>query len=125
MSLNKLKQIRKELKQNAETYDEAFKKTALLAVEGLSDRQKYINSNKSNHALPQNLDKKYFIKKYGNLKVAKEEYKKIYGDNNYGRSWKDFINAVKELPIIEEVELTLEQRIVRIENILRGMGYKL
>jgi hypothetical protein len=124
MTLNKLKQIRNELKQNAEIYDEAFKNTALLAAEGLANRQKSLNSN-SNEILAQSFDKKYFIKKYGNLKTAKEEYKRIYGNNNYGKSWKDFINAVKELPLIEQSDLTLEQRIARIENILRSMGHEL
>jgi hypothetical protein len=76
-------------------------------------------------SLAQSLDKKYFLKKYGNLKTAKHEYKRIYGNNNYGKSWDDFLNAVKELPLIEQSNLTLEQRIEKIENILRSMGHKL
>jgi hypothetical protein len=124
MTLNKLKQIRNELKQNAKIYDEAFKTTALLAAEGLAEQQKLLKSD-DNKILNQSLDKKYFIKKYGNLKTAKEEYKKIYGDNNYGRSWDDFIKIVQKLPLIEKPNLTLEQRIERIENILRNMGYEL
>jgi hypothetical protein len=124
MTLHKLKQIRSELKQNAETYDRAFKNTAILAAEGLADRQKVLTSS-SSKILTQSLDKKHFIKKYGTLKAAKEEYKKIYGDNNYGKTWNDFIKIVQKLPLIEQSNLTLEQRIERIENILRSMGYEL
>jgi hypothetical protein len=124
MTLNKLKQIRNELKQNAEIYDEAFKNTALLAAEGLANQQKSLNS-KDNKILAQSLDKKYFINKYGNLKTAKKEYKKIYANKNYGKSWDDFINAVKELTLTKQSEFTLEQRIERIENILRNMGHEL
>ncbi|MGL5871126.1 MAG: hypothetical protein ACRC2R_01950 [Xenococcaceae cyanobacterium] len=126
MTLNKLKQIRNELKQNAEIYDEAFKNTALLAAEGLAENQKYLNGTDINKKkLVQNLDKTYFIAKYGSLKRAKEEYKKIYTNTNYGKSWDDFIKVVKELPLIEQSYLSLEQRIEKIENILRRMGQDL
>lgn len=121
MALNKLKRIKNELKQNAETYDEAFKNTAFIAAEGLSNQQKSLN----NKILVQKLDKQYFINQYGNLKTAKEEYKRVYGNNNYGKSWDDFINAVQELPLLQKSGLTLEQRIERIENILRIMGQEL
>ncbi|MGL5938961.1 MAG: hypothetical protein ACRC2S_01020 [Waterburya sp.] len=124
MTLNKLKQIRNELKQNVEIYDEAFKNIAIIAAEGLVERQKSLN-NSDNEILTQNLDKEYFIKKYGNFRTAREDYKKIYGNNSYGRSWDNFLNVVRELPSIEQSKLTLEQRIERIENILRSMGHDL
>jgi hypothetical protein len=124
MTLNKLKQIRNELKQNAEIYDEAFKNTALIAAQGLASQQKALNGD-CNKILTQSFDKKYFIKKYGSLKTAKHEYQKKYGNKNYGKSWNDFINVVKELPLLEQSNLTLEQRIERIENILRSMGHQL
>ncbi len=65
------------------------------------------------------------MNKYGSLKKAKAEYKKLYGEQNYGRSWKDFLNIVNQLPPLERPVLTLEQRIKRIEDILMGMGYEL
>lgn len=127
MILNQLKKIRDELKESAKAYDEAFKNTAIIATEELMHRQQ-LNDNTdrvSSKALPQSLDKKYFIKKYGSLQKTKEEYKKIYGKKNYGKSWEDFLKLAKELPLIEEPIFTLEQRIERIENILKTMGYKL
>lgn len=124
MTLNKLKQIRNQLKQSTEVYDQAFKNTALIAAEGLANQQKIL-SGVEHKVITQNIDKKYLIEKYGNLKTAKEEYKKIYGDKNYGKSWNDFINAVKDLPIIEKTELTLEQRVERIEKLLQSLGHQL
>ncbi|MBE9168172.1 hypothetical protein IQ238_11835 [Pleurocapsales cyanobacterium LEGE 06147] len=127
MVLNQLKKIRDELKESAKAYDEAFKNTAIIATEELINRQKLHDNTQqvSSKVLAKSLDKGYFIKKYGSLQKTKEEYKKIYGQKNYGRSWKDFLKVAKELPLIEQPIFTLEQRIERIENILRTMGYEL
>ena len=128
MVLSKLKKIRDELEESAKAYDEAFKNTALIAAESLMDQQQKINakSRELNHKLlSQGLDKEYFLDKYGSLKNAKEEYKKIYPKTKYGKSWKDFLEAVQNLPPIENCSLTLEQRITRIEYILRAMGHDL
>ena len=128
MVLSKLKKIRDELEESAKAYDEAFKNTALIAAESLMNQQQKINakSRELNHKLlSQGLDKEYFLDKYGSLKNAKEEYKKIYPKTKYGKSWKDFFEAVQDLPPIENCSLTLEQRITRIEDILRAMGHDL
>jgi hypothetical protein len=127
MVLNQLKKIRDELKESAKSYDEAFKNTAIIATEELMHRQQLHDNTQqvSSQVFPQSLDKEYFIKKYGSLQKTKEEYKKVYGQKNYGRSWQDFLKVAKELPFIEQPVLTLEQRIERIENILKTMGYKL
>jgi hypothetical protein len=127
MVLNQLKKIRDELKESAKAYDEAFKNTAIIATEELINRQQLHNSTEqvNSKVLIQGLDKEYFIKKYGSLQKTKEEYKKVYGQKNYGISWQDFLKVAKELPLIEQPILTLEQRIERIENILRTMGYEL
>ena len=83
-------------------------------------------SRELNHKLlSQGLDKEYFLDKYGSLKNAKEEYKKIYPKTKYGKSWKDFLEAVQNLPPIENGSLTVEERITRIEDILRAMGHDL
>jgi hypothetical protein len=123
MTLNKLKQIRNELKQNAEIYDEAFKNTAMIAAEELGDKQNLLDNR--HKIFKPILDKKYFLERYGNLITAKQEYKKIYRSKDFGKSWDDFLNAVKELPLMEQPIMTLEQRIQRIENILSAMGYEL
>ena len=128
MVLSKLKKIRDELEESAQAYDEAFKNTALIAAESLMNQQQKINANSSeidHKLLSQSLDKEDFLDKYGSLKKAKEEYKKLYPQIKYGRSWQDFLEAVRTLPPIENTPLTLEQRISRIENILRTMGHDL
>lgn len=142
MILDELKQISKELKDSASSYDNSFRNTAIIATEGLIDRQQLLNTEQDRDKVLTNsketsllrgevsrnhsFDRNYFINKYGSLKKAKEEYKKLYGHKNYGRSWKDFLNIVKQLPSLEQpVVLTLEQRIKRIEDILISMGYSL
>ena len=128
MVLSKLKKIRDELEESAKAYDKAFKNTALIAAESLMNQQQKINakSRELNHKLlSQGLDKEYFLDKYGSLKNAKEEYKKVYPKTKYGRSWKDFLAAAQDLPAIANIPLSLEQRITRIENILRTMGHDL
>ena len=127
MILNQLKKIRDELKESAKAYDEAFKNTAIIATEELINRQQLHNNTEqvNSKVLLQGLDQEYFIKKYGSLQKTKEEYKKVYGQKNYGRSWQDFLKLAKELPLIEQPIFTLEQRIERIENILRTIGYEL
>lgn len=146
MILEELKQISKELKDSAKSYDNSFKNTAIMATEGLIKQQELFNTHQNKEQLltedkktnllssevsrHQSFDRKYFIDKYGSLKKAKEEYKKLYGKKNYGRSWRDFLNIVKQLPSKEQPAkeqpvLTLEQRIKRIEDILISMGYSL
>ena len=130
MVLNQLKQIRDDLKKSAESYDEAFKNTALIAAESLLGQQNRSNNQRHNHnqVLNPSLEQEYFIKKYGNLKQAKAAYKKIYGEQKYGRSWESFIKIARELLPIEESEksiLTLEQRLEKIEKFLETLGYKL
>ena len=134
MILEELKQISKELKDSAKSYDNSFKNTAIIATEGLINQQeknKVLNSCTQTSLLPdkvshnQSFDKNYFVNKYGSLKKAKEEYKKLYGEKNYGRSWKDFLSIVNQISPIEQPVLTLEQRIKRIEDILISMGYEL
>ena len=128
MVLSKLKKIRDELEESAKAYDEAFKNTALIAAESLMNQQQKINAKSSElnrKLLSQSVDKEYFLDKYGSLKKTKEEYKKVYPQAKYGRSWQDFLEAVQYLPPIENSPLTLEQRISRIEDILRTMGHNL
>lgn len=128
MVLSKLKKIRDELEASAKVYDEAFKNTALIAAESLMNQQQEINSKSSTidqQLLSQSLDKKYFLEKFGSLKKAKEAYKKIYPKTKFGRSWQDFLEVAQNLPSIANKSLTLEQRITRIENILRTMGHQL
>lgn len=137
MVLNKLKQIRDELKESAKTYDEAFKNTALIAAESLVAQEQLLNnelqenshkltSGKIEHkTLPITLNKQYFIEKYGSLKKTKEAYTKAYGKKKYGKSWQDFLAIATDLPLIEKPVLTLEVRVTRIETILNSMGYKL
>ncbi len=137
MVLNRLKKIRDELKQSAKSYDEAFKNTALIAAESLVTEQQLLDAepshksklkllaNETNKLLPQTLTKEYLLKKYGSLKNTKEAYKKVYGQKKYGKSWQDFLAVAAELPLIEKPVLTLEERVARIENILKTMGYQL
>ncbi|GAB4235095.1 MAG: hypothetical protein Kow0049_19370 [Stanieria sp.] len=127
MLLNELKKIRDELKESAKSYDEAFKNTAIIAAEELMNQQPINNNTQqiNNKFLAGNLDKDYFIRRYGSLQKTKEEYKKIYGQKNYGKSWQDFLKVAKELSLKQQPSLTLEQRIERIENILRNLGYDL
>ena len=126
MVLNELKQIRNELKDSAECYDDAFKKVALIAAEQLVkeenkikqlDRDRPVLANST-----PNLDKQYFLNKYGSLKNAKAAYTRMYGERKYGRSWSDFIAVVK-LDLSEQPVLTLEDRITKIEKFLVTLGY--
>ena len=126
MVLNELKQIRNELKDSAECYDDAFKKVALIAAEQLVkeenkikqlDRDRPVLANST-----PNLDKQYFLNKYGSLKNAKAVYTRMYGERKYGRSWSDFIAVVK-LDLSEQPVLTLEDRITKIEKFLVTLGY--
>lgn len=133
MILNELKQISKELKDSAKSYDNSFRKTAIIAKEELMTRQEnyqlldcqqtfLLQDEMSDN---RSLDKKYFVDKYGSFKKAKEECKKIYGEKNYGRSWKEFLNIINQISPAKQQVLTLEQRIKRIEDILISIGYKL
>ena len=126
MVLNELKQIRNELKDSAECYDDAFKKVALIAAEQLVkeenkikqlDRDRPVLANST-----PNLDKQYFLNKYGSLKNAKAAYTRMYGERKYGRSWSDFIAVVK-LDLSEQPVLTLEDGITKIEKFLVTLGY--
>ena len=128
MVLSKLKKIRDELEESAKVYDEAFKNTALIAAESLMNQQEEINAKSriiAQKLLSQSLDKKYFLDNFGSLKKAKEEYKKRYPKTKFGRSWQEFLEAAQNLPSIANNSLSLEQRITRIENILRTMGHQL
>ncbi|MBW4535552.1 MAG: hypothetical protein KME09_16570 [Pleurocapsa minor HA4230-MV1] len=127
MVLNKLKQIRDELKNSADTYDTAFKNTALMAADELVKEEKQLKQLKSNqHLLNLNpsLDKQYFIDKYGSLKNAKVAYQKIHGEQQYGRSWSDFLTVAQKLSSPEQPALTLEERITKMENFLSSFGYQ-
>ena len=124
MVLKQLKQISNELKSSAGNYDTAFRNTASIAARELSDKEQLINSKSSQLNLTPTLDKKYFIAKYGSLKNAKAAYQKKYGEQKYGRSWSDFI-AVAQTLTLPEPELTLEERVTRIENFLSNLGYQL
>ena len=128
MVLNELKQIRNELKDSAECYDDAFKKVALIAAEQLVkeenkikqlDRDRPVLANST-----PNLDKQYFLNKYGSLKNAKAVYTKMYGEQKYGRSWSNFIAVAKKLDLAEQPVLSLEDRITRIEKFLVTLGYQ-
>jgi hypothetical protein len=130
MVLNKLKQIRNELKNSASTYDTAFKTVALAAAEELVEEEKQLkqqlNSNlKTLLNLNPTLDKQYFIAKYGSLNNAKVAYQKIHGEQKYGRSWSDFIAVAKKLSLPEQQALTLEERVTRIENFISSLGHQL
>jgi hypothetical protein len=130
MVLNKLKQMRNELKNSASTYDTAFKNVALIAAEELIEKEKQLNQQlnsnlKSLFNLNPTLDKQYFIAKYGSLKNAKVAYQKIHGEQKYGRSWSDFIAVAEKLSLPEQQALTLEERVTRIENFLSSLGYHL
>ncbi|MEN9566992.1 MAG: hypothetical protein RLZZ69_2188, partial [Cyanobacteriota bacterium] len=126
--LNKLKQIRNELKNSATTYDTAFKNVALIAAEELVEEEKQLKkqlkSNQHLFNLNPSLDKQYFLDKYGTLKNAKAAYQKIYGEQNYGRSWSDFLTIAKKLSLPEQPALTLEERVTKIENFLSSLGYQ-
>ena len=136
MVLNQLKQIRNELKNSAELYDNAFKNTAIIAATELSDRdnrssngdrQTSLDSDRyllNSSTLNSVLDKKYFVDKYGTLKDAKSAYQKIYGKQKFGRSWSDFIAVVKTLDSTRTETLTLEARITKIEKFLQTFGYQ-
>lgn len=137
MVLNKLKEIRDELKKSAKSYDEAFKNTSIVAAESLVAQkqllEKELNQNGNDKILDKkdeltslpSLSKQYFLKKYGSLNNTKRAYIKAYGKKKYGRSWDDFLEIAVNLPSIEKPELTLEARVSRIEKILTAMGYKL
>lgn len=135
MVLNQLKQIRDELKNSADAYDAAFKNTALIAAQELVNQESQLNdkqnqprlnpSNDNNFSLNQSFSKEYFVAKYGNLKNAKTAYKKIYGEQKYGRSWSDFITVAKRLASPKQETITIEQRITKIENFLSTLGYQL
>ena len=132
MVLNRLKQVRDELKNSAELYDNAFKNTAIIAATELSarndesrecDRQMLLDS--PNSLLDDStLNKKYFVDKYGTLKNAKSAYQKIYGKQKFGRSWSDFISVVKTLNSTKPETETLEARITKIEKFLQTLGYQ-
>ena len=117
MVLNELKQIRNELKDSAERYDDAFKKVAIIAAEELVKEENKIKQLDRN--LPaladsiQSLDKQYFFNKYGSLKNAKAAYTRMYGERKYGRSWSDFIAVVKKLDLPEQPVISLEDRITK------------
>lgn len=128
MVLNKLKQIRDELKNSADTYDTAFKNTALMAADELVKEEKQLKeqlkSNQHLFNLNPSLDKQYFIDKYGSLKNAKAAYQKIHGEQKYGRSWPDFLTVAQKLSLPEQPALTLAEKITKIENFLSSFGYQ-
>lgn len=128
MVLNKLKQIRNELKSSADTYDNAFKNAALIAAGELVEAEKQLKeqleSNQHLFHLNPSLDKQYFIDKYGSLKNAKVAYQKIYGEQKYGRSWSDFLAVAQKLSLPEQPALTLSDRVTKIENFLSSLGYQ-
>ncbi len=135
MVLNQLKQIRDELKSSANTYDNAFKNTALIAASELAkqanpDQSKILGNEQQNKNKPNLnpvLDQEYFTAKYGSLKNAKAAYQSMYGKQKYGRSWADFIAVAKKLASVspKPKTLTLEERITKIENFLISLGYQL
>jgi hypothetical protein len=136
MVLNQLKQIREELKNSADAYDRAFKSTAIIAAQELNDQDgktnnqpsqanlNFNNSQGNKFRLNPTFDKKYFIKKYGNLKNTKLAYQEIYGEQKYGRTWLDFITVAKKLDVSKSEELSLEVRIDKIEQFLKTLGYQ-
>lgn len=142
MVLNQLKQIREELKNSADTYDRAFKNTAIIAAQELNDQDRktnnqpnqanlnFNNSQGNKFSLNPTFDKEYFIKKYGTLKNAKLAYQELYGVQKYGRSWSDFIIVAKKLDgskksdVSKSEELSLEVRIDKIEQFLKSLGYQ-
>ena len=127
MVLNKLKQIRNELKNSADVYDAAFKNTALIAASELVKNTVNLNEDREDSpSLNKVLDREYFTAKYGSLKNAKTAYLKIYGKQKYGNSWASFIAVANKLASSSQPKtLTLEQRITRIENLLRSLGHNL
>lgn len=127
MVLNELKQIRDELRNSAERYDNAFKKVASIAAEELVKEENSIKRVKRSLPLASSspdLNKRYFLDKYGSLKEAKAAYSKTYGKRKYGRSWSDFIIVAQKLDSPKST-LTLEERITKIENFLVTLGYQL
>lgn len=136
MVLNKLKQIRDELKTSAVAYDRAFKNTALIAAEELSDHEIETDGDLELTQTPamllenstsednSDLTKEYFLEKYGSLKNTKIAYQKIYGKQKYGRSWSDFITIAKQLNTAKTEKLSLEARITKIEDFLKQFGYQ-
>ena len=128
MVLNRLKQIRSELVDSAERYDNAFKKVALIAAEELVKEETKIKQVDRNEFIlatsNSNLDKQYFLNKYGSLKNAKAAYTKMYGEQKYGRSWSNFIAVAKKLDLAEQPVLSLEDRITKIEKFLVTLGYQ-
>ena len=137
MVLNQLKQIRDELKASAEKYDRAFKKTALIAAQELTEQEHNIADEQHQAGLNDNnskaivissnnsLDKQYFLEKYGSLKNAKVAYQKRYGKQKYGRSWSDFITVAQKISNSNSQKLSLEARIAKVENFLVTLGYQL
>jgi hypothetical protein len=137
MVLNQLKQIRDELKASADKYDRAFKKTALIAAQELTEQERNIVNEQHQSSLNvsnskaivlssnNSLNKQYFIKKYGSLKNAKAAYQKRYGKQKYGRSWSDFISVAQKISDSNSQKLSLEDRIAKIENFLVILGYQL
>jgi len=129
MVLNQLKKVREELKKSSEVYDNAFKSTALIAAKELNKHNNIIHKNLDNQDIQSNrlnstYTKEYFVKKFGTLKNAKLAYNKIYGQQMYGRSWSDFIAVAKKLSNSQPRELSLEERITKIEQFLRSLGYQ-
>lgn len=142
MVLNQLKQIREELKNSANAYDRAFKNTAIIAAQELNDQDRksnnhpnqanlnFNNSQNNKFSLNPTFDKKYFIKKYGNLKNTKLAYQEIYGEQEYGRTWSDFIIVAKKLDVSKKSDIckseksSLEVRIDKIEQFLKSLGYQ-
>lgn len=128
MVLNKLKKVRNDLKNSADNYDAAVMNIAAIAAEELINSeqqlQQQINERQPKPALYAALDKQFFLNRYGSLKNAKAAYNKIYGKQNYGRSWSDFINVAKKLDSPLKLTLTLEERIAKIENFLITLGYQ-
>ncbi len=136
MVLNQLKQIREELKNSSDAYDRAFKNTAIIAAQELSDQDSktnnqssqtnlnFNNSQGNKFSLNPTFDKEYFIKKYGSLKNAKLAYQEIYGEQKYGRTWSDFITVAKRLDVSKSEKLSLEARIDKIEQFLKSLGYQ-
>ncbi|MEL6581418.1 MAG: hypothetical protein AAFQ14_16885 [Cyanobacteria bacterium J06621_12] len=136
MVLNQLKKIRDELRDSAEVYDAAFKNVAIIAAEELvqseqnlrQDSKQQLNTQQhraSLNSVPNKLDKKYFLNRYGSLKNAKAAYTQAHGQQNYGRSWADFVTVAKKLASPKPQTLTLEERITKIEEFLCSLGYQL
>ncbi|MEL6988916.1 MAG: hypothetical protein AAGK97_13975 [Bacteroidota bacterium] len=131
MVLNQLKKIRNELRHSSETYDAAFKNIALIAAEELVQSEQNLKRQLNNqpqaclNSASDKLDKEYFLNRYGSLKNAKAAYKEVYGKQNYGRSWSEFIAVANKLSSPKPQVLTLEERITKIEKFLCTLGYHL